>query len=178
MITTIEPASASGETAGDPPSSVRWRGRARWVGLGLIGSGLALIPWLFVLAVGLPASTTAAHWSTAWVGLDGLEALGLITTGVLLNRRDPRRCLAATVTATLLTVDAWFDVTTAAPGADRATAVAMAAGLELPLAILCAVLAVRTLPRTGDLVVQAGVQVALLGQEGDELRRSPGRPVV
>lgn len=148
MITCVRPASAPSETAGDPPTSARWHGRARWVGLGLIGCGLALIPWLFVLAVGLPASTTAAHWSTAWVGLDGLEAIGLITTGVLLNRRDPRRCLAATVTATLLTVDAWFDVTTAAPGADQATAIAMAAGLEIPLAILCAVLAARTLAGT------------------------------
>ncbi|MFB9837475.1 hypothetical protein [Actinoallomurus acaciae] len=148
MITCVRPASAPSETAGDPPTPVRRRGRARWVGLGLIGSGLALIPWLFVLAAGLPASTTAAHWSTAWVGLDGLEAIGLITTGLLLNRRDPRRCLAATVTATLLAVDAWFDVTTAAPGADQATAIAMAAGLEIPLAILCATLAARTLSGT------------------------------
>jgi hypothetical protein len=146
MITCARPAPVSSETPVDLPSSARWRGRARWVGLGLIGSGLALIPWLVVLAVGLPPSTTAAHWSTAWVGLDGLEAIGLITTGVLLNRRDPRRCLAAAVTATLLTVDAWFDVTTAAPGADQATAIAMAACLEIPLAIVCAVLAARTLP--------------------------------
>jgi hypothetical protein len=147
MITSVRPASASPETAGDLPSSARWRGRLRWVGLGLIGCGLALIPWLFVLAAGLPSSTTASHWSTAWVGFDGLEALGLITTGVLLNRRDPRRCLAAAVTATLLAIDAWFDVTTAAPGADQNTAVAMAVGLEIPLAIVCAVLAARTLPR-------------------------------
>jgi hypothetical protein len=119
----------------------------RWLELALIGPGLALIPWLFVLAIGLPSATTASHWSTAWVGLDGLEALGLITTGVLVNRRDPRRCLAAAVTATLLLVDAWFDVSTAAAGADQAAAVAMAICLEIPLAIVCAVLAARTLPR-------------------------------
>jgi hypothetical protein len=147
MITSVRPASASSETAGDLQPSARRRGGLRWVGPGLIGSGLALIPWLFVLAAGLPSSTTASHWSTAWVGFDGMEALGLITTGILLDRRDRRRCLAAAVTATLLTVDAWFDVTTATRGADQTTAVAMAVGPEIPLAIVCAVLAARTLPR-------------------------------
>jgi hypothetical protein len=49
--------------------------------------------------------------------------------------------------ATLLLVDAWFDVSTAAAGADQAAAVAMAICLEIPLAIVCALLAVRTLPR-------------------------------
>jgi hypothetical protein len=147
MITSVRPASGSSEAAGGLHPPARRRGGLRWVGLGLIGSGLALIPWLFVLAVGLPSSTTASHWPAAWLGFDGVEALGLITTGVLLNRRDPRRCLAAAVTATVLAIDAWFDVTTAAPGADLATAVAMAVGLEIPLAIVCAVLAAGTFPR-------------------------------
>ncbi|GLY88090.1 hypothetical protein [Actinoallomurus iriomotensis] len=120
----------------------------RWPAFVLIGSGLALVPWLFVLAFGLPATAVAAHWSTAWVGFDSLEALGLITTGMLLRRRDPRGCLAAAATAPLPVVDAWFDVVTAAPGGDRAVAVAMAVFPELPLAVVCAVLAIRTLPRS------------------------------
>lgn len=128
-----------------PPRASTGRGLRR-LGLALIGAGLALVPWLIVLATGLPSSTTASRWSVAWVGFDGVEALGLVTTGVLLNRRDRRRCLAAAVTATLLAVDAWFDVTTAAPGADQMTAVVMAVALEIPLAVVCAVLAHRTLP--------------------------------
>jgi hypothetical protein len=44
-------------------------------------------------------------------------------------------------------VDAWFDTTTAAPGGDFATAVAMALGAELPLAALCGRLALRALSR-------------------------------
>ncbi|MCO6008772.1 hypothetical protein NE236_27735 [Actinoallomurus purpureus] len=133
-----------------PPVPVRpdrRRDRPRWPALVLIGAGLGLVPWLFVLAFGLPATAVAAHWSTAWAGFDGLEALSLITTGALLGRRDPRGCLAAAATAPLPVVDAWFDVVTATPGGDRATAVAMAVFPELPLAITCAVLAIRTFPR-------------------------------
>lgn len=122
-------------------------GRVRWLGRVLIAAGIVMIPWLFVLATTLPASTQAAHWSTAWVGLDTLEALGLISTGVLLVRRDPRRCLTAAATAMLLLVDAWFDVMTSARGLDQTSAIAMAVFLEVPIALLCAVLAVRSLPR-------------------------------
>ncbi|MGW5548203.1 hypothetical protein ACWEVB_45085, partial [Streptomyces sp. NPDC003998] len=60
-----------------PPRGMR---RAGWL---LVACGLALLPWLYVLATGLPATATAAHWPVAWVGLDALEALGLIATGLL-----------------------------------------------------------------------------------------------
>lgn len=113
----------------------------------LVACGLALLPWLYVLATGLPATATATHWPVAWVGLDALEALGLIATGLLAARGDRRHALAAAASATLLVVDAWFDTTTAAPGGDFATAVAMALGAELPLAALCGRLALRALSR-------------------------------
>ncbi|MCO5994828.1 hypothetical protein [Actinoallomurus rhizosphaericola] len=127
------------------------RARSPWtarLGLGLIGAGVALLPWLFVLATGLPATATASHWRVAWVGFDTLEALSFVATGVLVIRRDARACLTAMVTATLLVADAWFDVSTAAPGADQMTAVAMAVLLEVPLAVFSVVLAWRTLPRS------------------------------
>ncbi|WP_440573722.1 hypothetical protein [Streptomyces sp. AC154] len=115
-------------------------GRAGWL---LVVCGLALLPWLYVLATGLPAAATAARWQVPWMGLDALEAVGLIGTGVLAARGDRRHRLAATAAATLLVVDAWFDTTTAAAGSDLATAIAMAVCAELPLAALCAWLAVR-----------------------------------
>ncbi|MCL6672246.1 hypothetical protein [Streptomyces panaciradicis] len=120
--------------------------RAGWL---LVACGLALLPWLYVLATGLPATAAAAHWPVAWVGLDALEALGLIATGLLAARGDRRHALAAAATATLLAVDAWFDTTTATPGGDFASAVAMALGAELPLAALCGRLALRALSRHG-----------------------------
>ncbi|MEV0663814.1 hypothetical protein ACIBI3_21555 [Actinomadura luteofluorescens] len=58
-----------------------------------------------MLATGLPATATAAHLPVAWVGLDALEALGLIATGLLAARGDRRHALAAAATATLLAVD-------------------------------------------------------------------------
>ncbi|MER5806219.1 hypothetical protein [Streptomyces mirabilis] len=66
-------------------------------------------------------------------------------------RRDPRRCFTATATASLLVVDAWFDVTASQPGLELATAVVMAVCAELPMAALRTVLAVRALSsRTRD----------------------------
>ena len=123
---------------------------SRWprrLGTGLLVCGGGMVPWLFVLAVTLPASTRASHWSIAWVGLDALEAIGLAITGWLVRRSDPRRCLTATATATLLIVDAWFDVCTAGSGAALTEAVVMAIGAEVPMAALCAMVACRTLAR-------------------------------
>ena len=132
--------------AGQPPAGKRPPGRGmRWLSAALICCGAGMVPWLAVLAVWLPATTKAFHWPIAWVGLDGLEGAGLFLTGWLARRHDPRRGLAAAGTAVLLTVDAWFDVTTSAPGNSLVVAVAMAAAAELPLAAVCAVLALRSL---------------------------------
>lgn len=113
----------------------------------LTALGLAMIPWLFVLHAGLPATAQASHWAWTWTGLDTLEAIGLLSTGLLLRRGDQRASLTAAATSTLLLIDAWFDTMTAAPGTDLATAELMAVLIELPLAAACAVLAVRTFPR-------------------------------
>jgi hypothetical protein len=133
-----EPAARGGRAGRDSRG-----GRAGWLAAGLVIAGLAMIPWLFVLASQLPAATLASHWPAAWVGLDSLEALGLLSTGLLLARRDGRYRLTAAATAALLVTDAWFDVLTSAPGRDQLIALAMAACPELPVAALCAVLALR-----------------------------------
>jgi hypothetical protein len=119
-----------------------------WLGCGFAVAGLSMVPWLVFLADTLPRVAQAAHWPAAWVGLDGLEAIGLLTTGLALIRRSSWVCLPAAITATLLVVDAWFDITTSASGSAVTTAVAMAVFSELPAAVLCAVLAVRTAPRS------------------------------
>jgi hypothetical protein len=105
-----------------------------------------MIPWVVILACSLPPTVRAAHWSAAWAGLDGLEAVGLMTTGVALIRRYSWLCLPAAVTSTLLVIDAWFDVTTSASGSAATVAIAMAVFPELPVAALCAVLAIRNAP--------------------------------
>jgi HAD superfamily hydrolase (TIGR01509 family) len=123
-------------------------GRARtWLALGIAGAGLGLVPWLAYLAISLPPSPVAWHWPAAWAGLDAMEAAGLVSTGVLLLRRDARACLTAAGTAALLLADAWFDVTTAPPGSGALTSLLMALLAELPAAALCAGLAIRGLGR-------------------------------
>ncbi|MFJ3145301.1 hypothetical protein ACIPJM_22980 [Streptomyces halstedii] len=87
----------------------------------------------------VPDSYPAQHWRVAWVGFDMLEFAGLLTSAVLVRRRDPRAPLASIATAVLLLVDAWFDVMTA--GRDVVFSLVLACSLELPLAVLCAVVA-------------------------------------
>jgi hypothetical protein len=118
-----------------------------WLGRGVLMAGLAMIPWVFILACSLPPATRAAHWPAAWAGLDALEAAGLMATGVALIGRYSWLCLPAAVTSTLLVIDTWFDITTSAPGPAATVAIAMAIFPELPMAGLCAVLAIRHAPR-------------------------------
>jgi hypothetical protein len=106
-------------------------------------AGTAMVPWLFVLATSLPATTVVPHYSTAWVGLDAVEAVGLFTTGRLLARNDRRYALTAAVTGTALLLDAWFDVLGATGAAQLATALVMAGCAELPLAAVCGRLALH-----------------------------------
>jgi hypothetical protein len=129
------------------PSGKRMpRPAKKWLGRGVLTAGFGMIPWIFILASTLPPATMASHWPAAWAGLDSLEAVGLITTGVALIRRYSWLCLPAAVTSTLLVVDAWFDVTTSAPGSAAAIAITMAIFPEVPMACLCAIFAVRNAP--------------------------------
>ena len=114
-------------------------------------AGLAILPWLCILAACLPATAQADHWDVAWAGLDGMEALGLLSTGALVRRRDGRAGLAAAATATVLLVDAWFDIITAGAGHAQLVAIAMAVFAEFPMAVLCAAAAVRSTRRAGRL---------------------------
>ncbi|MGA6160129.1 hypothetical protein ACPEIC_43170 [Stenotrophomonas sp. NPDC087984] len=114
----------------------------------LLASGAALLPWLYVLARTVPSTAQVGHWNVAWVGLDALEALGLLSTAALRGRGDDRHRLTAAAAGALLVVDAWFDTVTAAPGGELAMAVAMAACAELPLAALCTALALGRGRRT------------------------------
>lgn len=118
----------------------------RLLGLGLIVAGCCIILWIGVLAAQLPPLAEPSNWNDAWIGLDVLEAAGLLCTGLLLRRQDPRLCVAAAATAMLLYTDAWFDVMTAVPG-ERLLSVVMALVAELPTGSLCAVLALRHIPR-------------------------------
>jgi hypothetical protein len=105
---------------------------------------LLLMPWVVVLVAALPSEHRSAHWSIAWAGFDVWLALLLLTVAVTAWRRSPWLEGAATATATLLFVDAWFDVLTASTRTEFVIAVTTAALVELPLAVLCLLLARNT----------------------------------
>ncbi|MEY9855040.1 hypothetical protein ABH935_000639 [Catenulispora sp. GAS73] len=132
-----------GTDTDQPPHSAATSRGIRRIGRVLVGCGLGLLPWMYVLAAGLPAVMTAPRWPAAWIGLDILEAAGLIATGLLAARGDRRHALAAAATAALLVVDAWFDTMTATSNSDLGAAIAMALCPELPLAGVCGWLAIR-----------------------------------
>ncbi|GAA1541299.1 hypothetical protein GCM10009678_24740 [Actinomadura kijaniata] len=145
MATLVSPSSSRRAAAARRPATAHAHARRRWLGWGLAGGGLALVPWTFALAARLPSTAQVSNWSAAWVGLDVVLAAGLLGTGALVLRRDARYGLTAAATGALLVMDAWFDVLTSAPGSERAVAAALAAGVELPLAALCGILAARAL---------------------------------
>lgn len=135
-----------------PPAPARTRRAVRALrriraGHVLAAAGLALLPWIAYLASRMPSGAHVTNWSAAWIGLDAMLAVCLVGTGLLALRRDPRLALPAAATAALLIMDAWFDVLTSAPGGERAFAAALAGGVELPVAVACAVLAFRAFPK-------------------------------
>jgi hypothetical protein len=133
-------------TAADDEVGPRSMARRR-LGLAFTGAGLATVLWVFYLGASLPVSAEDAHWALGWVGLDSCEALALCATGLLLLRKDNRCALTATATAVLLVIDAWFDITSAAPGGELAVAIAMALCAEIPIALVCTALALRLIRR-------------------------------
>ncbi len=102
--------------------------------LGATAVGGFLVPWSAVLAKTLPNTTQVRRWSTAWAGLDASEAVAALTTSALLARGDRRAAVPAAAFGALVLADAWFDVTTSAPGRESAIAIAEAAVVEVPLA--------------------------------------------
>lgn len=113
----------------------------RWVGPLYLLLAAGLVPWIVFLAMTLPRRAEAEHYRIAWVGFD-IGMLGVLGAfGFLALRRSRWTQPLATCAATLLIVDAWFDVVTAAGRADLLMAVGLAGVFELPLAMLCVWLA-------------------------------------
>ena len=101
--------------------------------------------WIFYLSGTMPSVTVAYNWSTAWLALDGFEALAALLTGIFLFKGSSFAALTAAGFSTSLCIDALFDVTTAAQGTPLVTAVLEAALVELPFAALSGMLAIKLL---------------------------------
>jgi hypothetical protein len=116
----------------------------RWIGPLAIASVVALVPWIVYLGLTLPAKVRAEHYDIAWVGFDCLMWVALAALAFCTLRRHPATGPVAAVAATMLVVDAWFDVfTSSAQHGELTLAIVLALGGELPLAILCGWIAVH-----------------------------------
>jgi hypothetical protein len=118
-------------------------------------AALVLIAWTVVLVNQLPSEHQATHWDVAWGGFDIGLSLTLLAVAIAAWRRSPWFEGAATAAATLLVVDAWFDVLTASPGTDRLIAIVEAVVVELPLALVCLFLARKVEHRLSGLLLGA-----------------------
>ena len=131
--------------------------RHNWPAAILALAALVLIPWAIALGQMLPSRHVANHWDAAWTGFDVILALSLLATALAsLRRSDFVRPLAA-VSGTLLVCDVWFDVLTSSSGGDLEIAILLAIFGELPLAIVCFLLATG---RTGW-VTRANARLAV-----------------
>ncbi len=94
---------------------------------------LSLTAWTVYLGTRLPRTYVADHWDLAWVGLDVGEILFLLGAAWAAWKRRAIVIAFALGAATLLLVDAWFDLTTARHG-DLLESIATAC-LEVPSAL-------------------------------------------
>ncbi len=139
-------------------------GSARWVPALYLVLACALVPWVIYLALTLPDRAVSHNYRLAWVGFDVLLIGALARTSWLAWRRSPFVVNVASATATLLLVDAWFDVSTSQPGLPLTEAVISAALVELPAAVLSLIIAGRAqivIARTGAIRSQHRLRAEL-----------------
>lgn len=109
----------------------------RWVVPLFALGAVVLVPTVVVLLVTLPSTHQSEHWDVAWGGFDVMLASMLVAVAVTAWRGSAWLEAAAASAATLLVIDAWFDVLTASDRAELIVAIVEAVFVELPLALLC-----------------------------------------
>jgi hypothetical protein len=141
---------AASAGARDIPPVVRRRARRlAWAYL-IVAAGL--IVWTVFLALSLPKENLEHHFRLTWTGFDLIEVLAIYLTAHMAFRLDARVVFPATVVATLLVADAWFDVTTSTTAADATQALILALLVELPAAAFSLYVAHRVVRRVRKLV--------------------------
>jgi hypothetical protein len=115
----------------------------RWTGPLFAVFSLILLPWTVYLGASLPSRLESTHYDVAWTGFDVILLIALATTAYCALRRSRYLAISASATATLLVVDAWFDIMTT-PANQVAESIVLAAVVELPLAGVCLWLSLHT----------------------------------
>jgi hypothetical protein len=115
----------------------------RWLGPLAVCCTIGIVPWIVYLGMTLPDEQHTDHYAMAWLGFDSVMCIVLAALGYCAIRRKPATELLAAVAATLLVVDAWFDVVTSEDLSAFWLALTTAIGAELPLAFICGWVAVN-----------------------------------
>lgn len=131
-LDTLVPPAAEPENAvlADDTRTVRWTGPVFAL------FSVIMLPWTIYVGASLPARQVSPNYDVAWAGFDVLLIGALAGTAYFALRRSRYLSTAAAATATLLVVDAWFDVMTT-PSGGRLESILLAAAVELPLAAVC-----------------------------------------
>jgi hypothetical protein len=109
----------------------------------LLAAGVGLIPWTLYLAYSLPSRHVQDDfYDVGWIGFDVFLAATLAATGYGLLQRRVWVQASAAAAATLLVVDAWFDVLSSNPHGERLVALVLAVFAELPTAAVCVLIAI------------------------------------
>jgi hypothetical protein len=103
----------------------------------LITGAVLEVLWTVYLGWRLPRNHIAYHWDVAWVGLDVAEILMLVGAAWAAWRRRAVLILFSIASATLLLLDAWFDVMTSGhKGFEGSLIVAIVVEVPSALALL------------------------------------------
>jgi ABC-type proline/glycine betaine transport system permease subunit len=138
LDTLVEPSAEPENTVLTDNSRV-----VRWTGPVFGMFSLILLPWIIYLAATLPSRQISSHYDVAWAGYDIMLLAALASTAYFALRRSRYLSTAATATAVLLVVDAWFDVMTT-PSNQVLQSIVLAVAIELPLASVCLWLSYHT----------------------------------
>jgi len=115
-------------------SALGVRRRARRLAWVYLIVAVGLIVWTVFLALSLPKENVEHHFRLTWTGFDLIEVLAIYLTAYWAFRLDARVVFPATMVATLLVADAWFDITTSASAEAATQALILALVVELPAA--------------------------------------------
>jgi len=166
------PGSASAGARDIPPGLRRRARRLAWVYL-IVAVGL--IVWTVFLALSLPRENLEHHYRLTWTGFDLIEVLAIYLTARLAFRLDARVVYPATVVATLLVADAWFDITTATTANAATQALILALAVELPAAAFSLYVAYRVGQRVRELA-HPGHVTGPQPPAPDQARKHPALP--
>ena len=115
----------------------------RWAGPLFALFALIMVPWTVYIGESLPRRQLSPHYDVSWAGFDVMLLAALAATAYFALRRSRYLSMAATATAVLLVVDAWFDLMTT-PSSQIVQSIVLAAVVELPLAAVCIWLSLHT----------------------------------